>query len=138
MTITREVILLVLKLKHYPFLCRHLSAVSVEDLSGGEPRPVNSEMQRPISATKKTMSVSEIRVRKRRGLYTSAENLPGAGQRVGEGGLRRPMSSMERTSSCIDLVTDYDKFPEKKRFVSRPNCCPPFTMNVCKLTLPLN
>ncbi|CAI8011627.1 FYVE, RhoGEF and PH domain-containing protein 3 [Geodia barretti] len=99
-------------------LMKHLSAVSVEDLSGGEPRPVNSEMQRPISATKKTMSVSEIRVRKRRGLYTSAENLPGAGQRVGEGsgGLRRPMSSMERTSSCIDLVTDYDKFPEKKRF----------------------
>ena len=128
MTITREVILLVLKLKHYPFLCRHLSAVSVEDLSGGEPRPVNSEMQRPISATKKTMSVSEIRVRKRRELYTSAENLPGAGQRVGEGsgGLRRPMSSMERTSSCIDLVTDYDKFPEKKRFVSRPYYCPPF------------
>jgi hypothetical protein len=108
-------------------LMKHLSAVSVEDLRGGGPRPVGSEMPRPISATKKTMSVSEIRVKRRRGLYTSAENLPGAGQRVGEGegGLRRPMSSMERTSSCIDLVTDYDKFPEKKRYVSRAYYCPP-------------
>ena len=95
-------------------------------MRGAVPGPTSLEMPRPISATKKTMSVNEIRVR-RRGLYTSAENLrAAAGERGGEeGGVRRrPMSSMERTSSCINLVTDYDKFPEKKRFVSKPLLIP--------------
>ena len=92
--------------------------MSVEDLGGAEASATNSQMPRPISAHKKTMSVNEIR--ERRGMYTSAEHLPAVGEGPGERevGVRRPMSSMERTSSCIDLATDYDKFPEKKRFVS--------------------
>ena len=77
----------------------------MEDLSSAEERP-NSEMPRPISTHQKTHSVQEMRDRS---LYTSVENLPV---------LEEQEKRIERTSSCINLATDYDKHPERKRFVS--------------------
>ena len=98
---------------------RHLSTISVEDLSTSDGnRHSNRGMSRTMSERKKTHSVVEIRDP---ALYTSAENLPGRLESIGERhekNIQRPLGSMDRASSCINLVIDYDKHPEKKRYVS--------------------
>ena len=89
---------------------RHLSTISVEDLS--DSNRSQSEMSQPISARKKTHSVQEMRDQ---GLYTSAENLAS----IEENEKRRPFSTIERTSSCINLAAEYEAHPERKRYVSQ-------------------
>ena len=110
-----------LTILYLPFLSishtRHLSTTSFEDLSIADSNhTAHSEMPRPISDHKKTLSVTEMRDRT---LYTSAENLQGL-ESIGEQekNTKRPASNIERTSSCINLASDYEKHPEKKRYVS--------------------
>ena len=74
-------------------------------------------MSQPISARKKTHSVQEMR---NKGLYNSAENLA-LEESMEEHEKRRPFSTIERTSSCIDLqlhAAEYEAHPERKRYVS--------------------
>ena len=78
------------------------------------------EMSKPISTRLKTLSVNEMRDKN---LYRSDNNLPSLTPitSIGEqdNKIRRPLSSIERTSSCINLVSGYDQIPEdKKRYVS--------------------
>ena len=90
--------------------CRHLSTTSVDDLSASDVRS-SPEMSGPILRHKRTHSVQAM---VGSNMYCSEENLASPRpQSVGE--KKRPLSAIERASSCIDLAVDYE---ERKRHVS--------------------
>ena len=89
---------------------RHLSTTSVDDLSASDVRS-SPEMSGPILRHKRTHSVQAM---VGSNMYCSEENLASPRpQSVGE--KKRPLSAIERASSCIDLAVDYE---ERKRHVS--------------------
>lgn len=92
---------------------RHLSTTSVDDLSASDVRS-SPEMSGPILRHKRTHSVQ---VMVGSDMYRSEENLASPRPKsVDE--KKRPLSVIERASSCIDLAVDYEGHPERKRHVS--------------------
>lgn len=92
---------------------RHLSTTSVDDLSASDVRS-SPEMSGPILRHKRTHSVQAM---VGSNMYRSEENLAAPRpESVSE--KKRPLSVIERASSCFDLAVDFEGHPERKRHVS--------------------